>query len=129
MVASPPKAQGLLGRCEVVAGDFFTSVPSADLYVLKQILHDWNDEQASTILHNCAQAMTSRGRMAIVEMVIPDDGSPTAAQLTDVNMLAILPGRERTQAEYTALLKGAGLRVERLVPTHSPFQILEATRS
>jgi len=123
------EAQGLLGRCEVVAGDFFKSVPSADLYVLKQILHDWNDEQATTILRNCAQSMTSRGRMAIVEMVIPDDGAPTPAQLMDVNMLAILPGRERTQAEYTALLEGVGLRVERLVPTHSPFQILEATRS
>ena len=121
-------AQGLLGRCTVVPGDFFKSVPSADLYVLKQILHDWNDEQAATILQNCARSMTPRGRVAIVEMVIPDDRSPTPAQLMDVNMLAILPGRERTQAEYTALLADAGLRFERLVPTHSPFQILEATR-
>ena len=121
-------AQGLLGRCTVVAGDFFKSVPSADLYVLKQILHDWNDEQAATILRNCAKSMTPRGRVAIVEMVIPDDRSATPAQLMDVNMLAILPGRERTQAEYTALLSDAGLRFERLVPTHSPFQILEATR-
>ena len=72
--------------------------------------------------------MTPRGRVAIVEMVIPDDRSATPAQLMDVNMLAILPGRERTQAEYTALLSDAGLRFERLVPTHSPFQILEATR-
>lgn len=123
------KSQGLLDRCEVVAGDFFENVPSADLYVLKQILHDWNDEQVTTILTNCARAMTPRGRMAIVEMVIPDDGSPTLAQLMDMNMLAILPGRERTQAEYTALLKTAGLRFERLVPTHSPFQIILATRS
>ena len=72
-------------------------------------LHDWNDDQATTILRNCAQSMTPRGRMAIVEMVIPDDGSPTLAQLMDVNMLAILPGRERTQAEYTALLAAARL--------------------
>ena len=122
------EARGLLGRCTVVAGDFFTSVPSGDLYVLKQILHDWNDEQATTILRNCARSMTARGRVAIVEMVIPDDGSPTPAQLMDVNMLAILPGRERTQAEYTALLADAGLRFDRLVPTHSLFQILEATR-
>ena len=61
--------------------------------------------------------------------MIPDDGSPKLAQLMDVNMLAILPGRERTQAEYTALLAAAGLRFERLVSTHSPFQILEAARS
>ena len=123
------EAQGLRGRCDVVAGDFFKSVPSADLYVLKQILHDWNDEQATTILRNCAKAMTPRGRVAIVEMVIPDDGSPTLAQMMDVNMLAILPGRERTQAEYTKLLRDAGLRFERLVHTHSPFQILEAARN
>lgn len=122
-------AQGLLGRCSFVSGDFFKSVPSADLYVLKQILHDWNDEQAAAILRNCAAAMTPRGRVAIVEMVIPDDGAATAAQLMDVNMLALLPGRERTQAEYTALLGGAGLRFERLVETHSPFQILLATKS
>ena len=121
-------ALGLLGRCTVVAGDFFKNVPSADLYVLKQILHDWNDEQAATILRNCVKAMTPGGRIAIVEMVIPDDRSSTPAQLMDVNMLAILPGRERTQAEYTALLADAGLRFERLVATHSPFQILEATR-
>lgn len=121
-------ALDLLGRCEVVAGDFFKSVPSADLYVLKQILHDWNDEQATTILSNCARSMSPRGRVAIVEMVIPGDGSPTLAQLMDVNMLAILPGRERTQAEYASLLQAVGLRVERLVPTHSPFQILEAAK-
>ena len=123
------EAQGLLARCDVVAGDFFKSVPAADLYVLKQILHDWNDEEATTILSNCAQSMTPGGRIVIVEMVIPDDGSPSGAQLMDVNMLAILPGRERTQAEYSALLKRAGLRFERLVPTHSPFQILEGARA
>ncbi|MCU1385158.1 MAG: O-demethylpuromycin-O-methyltransferase [Acidobacteria bacterium] len=122
-------AQGLLGRCTVVSGDFFKTVPSADLYILKQILHDWNDEQAAAILRNCAASMTPRGRVAIVEMVIPDDGAPTAAQLMDVNMLAILPGRERTQAEYSALLADSGLRFERLVATHSPFQILLGTKS
>jgi hypothetical protein len=122
-------AQGLLGRCTVESGDFFRSVPGADLYILKQILHDWNDEQAATILRNCAAAITPRGRVAIVEMVIPDDGAPTPAQLMDVNMLAILPGRERTQAEYTALLADAGLRFERLVATHSPFQIMIGTKS
>ncbi|HEV8210272.1 MAG TPA: methyltransferase [Vicinamibacterales bacterium] len=122
-------AHGLLGRCTVVSGDFFKSVPGADLYILKQILHDWNDEQAVTILRNCAASIAPRGRVAIVEMVIPDDGAATAAQLMDVNMLAILPGRERTQAEYSALLADAGLRFERLVETHSPFQILLGTKS
>ncbi len=73
--------------------------------------------------------MSPKGRVAVVEMVIPDDGSPSLAQLMDVNMLSILPGRERTEAEYTRLLEAAGLRFVRLVSTHSPFQILEAARA
>lgn len=117
---------GVGTRCEVLAGDFFQRVPEADLYLLKQVLHDWNDEQARTLLRNIASSMRPGGRVVIVEMVIPDDGRPTAAQLMDLNMLVMLPGRERTQAEYTALLADAGLRLERLVETHSPFQILEA---
>jgi len=120
---------GVGARCEVLAGDFFHRIPEADLYLLKQVLHDWNDDQAGTILSNIARSMRPGGRVVIVEMVIPDDGRPTAAQLMDLNMLVMLPGQERTQAEYAALLAGAGLRLERLVETHSPFQILEAVRA
>ena len=120
---------GLATRCDVVAGDFMTQVPEGDLYVLKHILHDWNDEQAKTILRNCVRAMRPGGRVAIVEMVIPDDGQPSPAELMDLNMLVMLPGQERTRREYEALLADSGLRFERLTETHSPFQIIEAVRA
>jgi hypothetical protein len=123
-------ALALADRCEVVAGDFFKAVPAAaDLYVLKQVLHDWDDGQCQAILGNCARAMSPKGRVVIVEMVIPDDGSPTAAQLMDLNMLVMLPGRERTAGEYGTLLAAAGLRIDRVLQTHSPFQIIEAVRA
>lgn len=120
---------GVGARCEVLAGDFFQRVPEGDLYLLKQVLHDWNDDQARLLLRNIAASMRPGGRVVIVEMVIPNDGRPTAAQLMDLNMLVLVPGQERTQAEYGALLADAGLRIERLVETHSPFQILEAVRT
>jgi hypothetical protein len=121
-------AAGLAGRCEVVAGDFFRSVPEGDLYLLKQILHDWNDEECGTILANCAKGMRSGGRIVIVEQIVPEDGAPSFATLMDLNMLVMLPGRERTLREYDALLTSVGLRVERVLQTRSPFSIVEARR-
>jgi len=120
------EALGLADRIEVVAGDFFQSLPPADLYLLKQILHDWSDQQCRTILGHCARGLSPGGRVLIVEMVIPDDGHPTAAQLVGLNRLVMLPGRERTRREYADLLSSAGLRLERVIETSSPFQIIEA---
>jgi O-methyltransferase involved in polyketide biosynthesis len=117
---------GLASRCEVVAGDFFKSVPAGDVFLLKQVLHDWNDEQCSALLKNCAASMKPGSRMLLVEMVIPDDRSASPAQLMDLNMLVMLPGRERTASEYGALLGKAGLQLKRVIATHSPFQIVEA---
>ena len=122
------EARGLTGRCDVVGGDFFETVPGgADVYILKQILHDWNDEQCVKILSNIATGLPSAGRVLVLEMVIPDDRTPTPAQLMDVNMLALLPGRERTQSEYANLFRAAGLQLKSVTQTHSPFQIVEAT--
>jgi len=121
-------ADGLSSRAEAVGGDFFNDVPSGDIYLLKQILHDWNDEQCRTILSRCAKRMTPGGRVCIVEMVIPDDNSPSMASMMDLNMLVMLPGRERSLKEYRSLLESAGLQVERLLQTHSPFQIIEASK-
>lgn len=121
------EARGLAGRCETMGGDFFQSVPGdADAYILKQILHDWDDEQSVTILRNVTKGLRPGGRVLVVEMVIPDDRTPTAAQLMDLNMLAMLPGRERTRSEYGALLDAAGLRLQSVTETRSPFQIVEA---
>lgn len=121
-------ANGLGGRAEAIGGDFFVDVPEGDVYLLKQILHDWNDEQCRTVLANCARRLVSGGRIYIIEMVIPDDNSPSFASLMDLNMMVMLPGRERTLKEYKALLDRSGLKVERLLATHSPFQIIEASR-
>jgi len=121
------EAQGLAGRCRAVEGDFFAAVPpGGDVYLLKQILHDWDDAQCTAILRACARAMAPRGRVFVVEMVIPDDGAPGPAQLMDLNMLVLLPGRERTRAEYAALLSAAGLTLEGEIPNRSPFGVLVA---
>jgi hypothetical protein len=121
-------ALGLADRCEVVAGDFFRSVPDGDVMLLKQILHDWNDEQCITLLRHCAESLPKGGRVLVVEMVISEDGSPSPAHLMDVNMLVLLPGKERTATEYGKLLAAAGLKLERVHATHSPFSIVEARK-
>jgi hypothetical protein len=122
------EANGLGGRAEAIGGDFFVEVPEGDVYLLKQILHDWNDDQCRTILANCARRLAGGGRIFIVEMVIPDDNSPSLASLMDLNMMVMLPGRERALKEYKVLLDGSGLKFERVLSTRSPFQIIEASK-
>ena len=122
-------APALTGRCELISGDFFESVPpGGDVHLLKQIIHDWDDDQASKILVNCHGALSPAGKLLLVEMVVPSDNAPDMAQAMDLNMLAILGGRERTEEEYRTLLDGAGFKLERLIATHSPFSVIEAVR-
>ena len=119
----------LQGRCELVSGDFFKSVPEGgDVHLLKQIIHDWDDEQASRILKNCYAVLAPAGKLLLVEMVVPSDNRPNMAQAMDLNMLAILGGRERTEEEYRTLLDGSGFNLERVIATHSPFSVIEAVR-
>lgn len=123
-------AQGLLKRCELVSGDFFDAMTAgADLHLLKQIIHDWDDEQATRLLRNCHRALAPNGKLLLVEMVIPPDNRPSPAQAMDLNMLVVAGGRERTENEYRDLLQAAGFRLERIIPTHSPFSVIEATRT
>ena len=122
-------AVGLAERCEAVAGDFFESVPRGDVMLLKQILHDWNDEQCTVLLRNCAESLSRGGRVLVVEMVISEDGRPCGAHLTDVNMLVLLPGKERTATEYGQLFAAAGLKLERVHPTQTSFSIIEAIKA
>ena len=120
---------GSLPRTEFVAGSFFESVPQgADVYVLKKVVHDWNDKQAAVILRNCRDAMTPHGRVLIAETIIPAGNEPNPIKLIDVNMLAVTGGLERTQAEYASLLAAAGLRLERVISTSQPISVLEAGR-
>jgi O-methyltransferase domain/Dimerisation domain len=99
---------GLANRCRYVAGDMFTSAPGADAYMMKLILHDWNDDECVVILEKQREAATTGGRVFIIEHVISDPGMPHFAKLFDIHMMCWGTGRERTQEEYAALLERAG---------------------
>ena len=94
--------------------------------MLKFILVDWKDEDALRILQNCRTAIDPDGKLLVIEMTIPDDNRPSAAQLFDLNMLVMTGGQERMVSEYRALLAKAGFRLTRVIPTGSPFHVLEA---
>jgi SAM-dependent methyltransferase len=116
---------GLGSRCEVVAGDFFDSVPrGADAYLLKHVIHDWNDEDALRILRNCRSAMGAKGKLLIAEGVYPKriDSSleSRGAAANDVNMLVCTGGRQRSESEFRALYEAAGFALAQIVRTASP---------
>ncbi|QDU20541.1 methyltransferase [Urbifossiella limnaea] len=119
-------AAGLAGRCATHAGSFFDTAPAADLHVMKHIIHDWNDEKATQILRRCRAAVHPGGKLVLIEMVIPAAGGDPMGKLLDLEMMVLCDGKERTEAEYAALLAGAGYRLTRVVPTESPACVLEA---
>ena len=120
-------AAGLGQRCELVAGDFFESVvPGGDAYVLKWIVHDWDDQRALRILERCRQALPDAGRLLLVETVLPPGNTPSSGKLADLAMMVWTGGRERTEAEYRALPAAAGFALTRVVPTRSPLSVVEA---
>lgn len=104
-------------RCKYLAGDMFREVPSSDAYIMKMILHDWNDEECVKILSNIQKASPAGGRVLIVEHVVPGPEVPHFSKLFDIHMMCALTGRERTEKEYTELLEKAGLQY---VQTHYP---------
>lgn len=114
------------GALDVVGGDFFESVPAGDLYVLKQILHDWDDERSAAILHNIRQAIRPGGRVAIIDALLPDEAGDDAGFLLDLNMMVMTGGRERSAADFTTLLERTGFSVENIIPTPTPFAIVQA---
>jgi hypothetical protein len=117
---------GLSERCQALGGDFFHSVPSADAYLMKHIIHDWADDKATTILRNCRAAAKPGAKLLLVEIVIPPGNEPSPGKLLDLEMLVIASGKERTEAEYAALLDGAGWKLTRIVATKSPTSVIEA---
>lgn len=121
--------EGVAARVDKVTGDFFASVPSADAYIMKHIIHDWDDERATTILKNINEAMKPGGRLLIVETVIPEANEPHYSKLLDLEMLISPGGVERTANEYEKLLAQAGLKLARIIPTRSPFSIIEAIKA
>ncbi|HEX3280014.1 MAG TPA: methyltransferase [Pyrinomonadaceae bacterium] len=118
---------GLGSRCELVDGDFFASVPAgADAYIMKHIIHDWDDERAVKILRNVRNAMKPDGRVLLVESVITAGNTQDFGKLLDIEMLVSPGGKERTAEEYRVLFAKAGLRLTQIVPTKSPYSVIEA---
>jgi O-methyltransferase domain/Dimerisation domain len=123
-------AAGVAARCRTVGGSFFTSVPEGgDAYLMRHILHDWDDAQALSILRACRQAMAATARLLVVECVIPPGNEPFFGKFLDVNMLAIPGGLERTAAEYRDLFAAGGFRLARIVPTRLEVSVLEGEPS
>src|SRR5262245_8568941 len=114
-------------RCTIAEGSFFDGVPEgADGYLLKYIIHDWDDDRSLSILRNIRRAMASDGRVLLVEHVVVDDNKPELGKLLDVNMLALTGGLERTREELRALLARADLKLRQVLPTASPLRIVDA---
>lgn len=115
-------------RAEVCGGDFFSHVPEGgDLYLLSQILHDWDDAQCVQILQNCRRAMQEHGRLVILEQLMPPHVQKSSIQVDmDLAMLVLTGGRERTAAEYGALLTAAGLRLTQTLATRFSVAVIEA---
>jgi hypothetical protein len=109
---------GVADRFRFAAGDFFQGVPEADVYVLKTILHDWDDPQATRILQRCREAMSERGRVLVVETLLPER-AVGASHRFDLVMMVETGGRERTGAEYGALFEAAGLRLSGIRPLYA----------
>jgi len=117
---------GLENRCKIIGGDFFQSVPEgADAYLLKHIIHDWDDERALAILRNIRKAIQPSGRLLIVEVLIAPGNEPSFGKLLDLEMLVIPGGRERTSDEYRDLFAGAGFRLAEIHRTSAPTSIIE----
>jgi ubiquinone/menaquinone biosynthesis C-methylase UbiE len=120
---------GLAERCELVAGNFFEAVPTgADAYIMRHIIHDWDDERALTILRNCHRAMAADGKLLVVESVIPPGNEPFGGKLLDLVMLLIPGGKERTADEYCTLFAQAGFQLTRIIPTRTEVSIVEGVK-
>lgn len=123
------EAAGVAERCARVGGDFFTPpLPAGDLYLLRQVIHDWDDAQSSAILRHCAQAMGQDGKVLVIEALIPPGNDPSPVKLLDLQMLVMTGGRQRTEEEYRQLYATAGLRLLRILPTNTQFSIVEGAR-
>jgi O-methyltransferase/methyltransferase family protein len=122
---------GLAGRCEVRSGDIFVDVPEgADAYVLSRVIHDWDDARALAILKNCRRAMPRGARLLLIERVLPASADPSpevrSLLLSDLMMMVMNGGGERSEAEYQDLLRAAGFATARVIPTRTAVSVIEA---
>ncbi len=129
VVATAPTSgasESVAARWSAVGGSFFEAVPPADAYILKSVLHDWPDEPCVEILRTCRRALNQDGVVLVVETVLGQPGHEVEAASSDLNMLVLPGGRERTEQEYAALFAAAGLRPTRVVRTSTRMSVLEA---
>jgi 2-polyprenyl-3-methyl-5-hydroxy-6-metoxy-1,4-benzoquinol methylase len=120
------EALGLQDRLTVIGGDFLVEVPSADLYLMKHILHDWADEACISILRNCRRAIKPNGRVVLIEIAMDEINPPPHTTQIDLTMMVVLGAKERTLEQYKALLTAAGFRFTRITTTATPFSLIEA---
>lgn len=125
-------AAGVADRVKTEPGDFFKGVPAGgDAYVMKHIIHDWDDERATVILKNIHRALAGKpnGKVILLETVIQPGNAPDLGKVADIEMMALPGGRERTAEEFRALFAGAGFRMTSITPTKSPLAVIEAVRT
>jgi hypothetical protein len=121
------KAAGLQDRCETQAGSFFDSVPKGgDAYIIKHILHDWDEKRLIKLLKNVKKAMKPTGKLLVCESVLPEGNVPHPGKRLDLEMLVFVGGKERTEREYRELFAKGGFKLTRVVQTLSPTAVLEA---
>jgi DNA-binding Lrp family transcriptional regulator len=116
----------LAGRVEFVAGDFFKSVPAGcDAYLMKSVIHDWDDAGAIKILTNCRKAMHENSKLLVADMVVKGYNKPHFSKLLDIAMLVLVEGKERTKEEFENIFEKSGFKLKRIIPTASPYSIIE----
>jgi len=121
---------GVAERVQFVVGGVFESVPAgADAYLLRHVIHDWNDKQSRTILRNCRDAMPNDGRLLLAEFVLPDGPEPFRGKWFDLAMMTVTGGQERTGSEYCTLLNDCGFTVQRVVPTATELSLIDALKN
>jgi hypothetical protein len=123
------EAAGVADRCQLIDGNFFESVPGgADAYIMRHIIHDWDDEKSLVILRNCHAVMSPGNKLLLVESVIPPGNEPFMGKFLDLTMMLIPGGQERTEQEFRELYDRAGFELMRIVPTSKEVSVVEGLR-
>jgi hypothetical protein len=118
--------EGVADRCDTVVGDFFKSLPAgADAYLVKRVLHDWDDAECVSIMKSVRRALPAHGRVLAIDVVISPGNEPSPGKIIDLLMLSSSRGRERTERDFQEMFAAAGLKVSRVIPTPSPLCIVE----